>query len=182
MASPRAAMLDSIARVFSVHGLYERIRTLGEYPIGPVENIQPFPNEFRIENISWYDVVRWAARCGISYDTVMLLEYVTRFYRNESLGRPVTSVEPWPNAPRSLEDAGRVPLESEMSSMPFPADVMTADTDSMQLDMEAADGTIEDDVSMRDEHTVHVPSQDETPDGGSVQTTTEPSSNAADPA
>ena len=182
MASPRAAMLDSIARVFSVHGLYERIRTLGEYPIGPVENIQPFPNEFRIENISWYDVVRWAARCGISYDTVMLLEYVTRFYRNESLGRPVTSVEPWPNAPRSLEDAGRVPLESEMSSMPFPADVMTADTDSMQLDMDAADGTIEDDVSMRDEHTVHVPSQDETPDGGSVQTTTEPSSNAADPA
>ena len=68
-----------------------------------------------------------------------------------------------------------------MSSMPFPADVMTADTDSMQLDMDAADGTIEDDVSMRDEHTVHVPSQDETPDGGSVQTTTEPSSNAADP-
>ena len=60
--------------------------------------------------------------------------------------------------------------------------ITTADTDSMQLDMDAADGTIEDDVSMRDEHTVHVPSQDETPDGGSVQTTTEPSSSAADPA
>ncbi len=45
-ASPRAAMLESIARVFSVHGLYDRIRTMGNYPVGPIENIQPFPPEF----------------------------------------------------------------------------------------------------------------------------------------
>ncbi len=43
---PHTAMLESIAQVFSVHGLYDQIRTMGDYPVGPIGNIQPFPPEF----------------------------------------------------------------------------------------------------------------------------------------
>ncbi|TFK80241.1 hypothetical protein K466DRAFT_605498 [Polyporus arcularius HHB13444] len=121
-SSARAALLDAIVRVFSVHGLYDRIRAAGGYPMGPVENIRPFPSELHVENISDHDVARWAARCGVSHDTVVLLEHVARFYRNHQLDRPLNSVEPWPTAPRSIEDVGRVPSEAELPFLPYPSD------------------------------------------------------------
>ncbi|RPD52183.1 hypothetical protein L227DRAFT_618020 [Lentinus tigrinus ALCF2SS1-6] len=112
----RASMLENLVRVFSVHGLYHHLRNLGQYPIGVVENIQPYPLD--VANVSEFDIVRWAARCGITDRSVLLIENVARRMRNLEHHRPVDCIEPWPTAPRSLDDITQVPTENELPALP----------------------------------------------------------------
>ena len=114
-SSLRASALHHLVRILSVHGLYHHIRQRGQYPEGPVENIRPYP--LNIANISEFDVVRWAARCGVTDRTVLLMENVARRQRNADSGREVDCIDAWPDYPRSLNDIVNVPSEDELPSL-----------------------------------------------------------------
>ncbi len=125
--------------------------------------------------------MRWAAQCGITPNTVLLLEDVARSYRNEQLGWPLNSVEPWPNELKMLLDVDRAPPEAEMTPMPFPSVLEPVEEpDAMQMDdkLAAVAGSAEPaeptDVTMHDSEALLGNSPDEPATDGSVLPTVAP--------
>ncbi|TFK80015.1 hypothetical protein K466DRAFT_605687 [Polyporus arcularius HHB13444] len=138
-SSMRASLLDSVIRLFSVHGLFGQLVQRGGYPRGPTENLRPFPTNLGLANVNEFDVARWYARCGVTDRSVLLMSHVARIYRNVNLGRPANSVEPWPYPPTSITAFDHVPTEAELPAMPFPDLVDVTMTDA--LDAPPAEGT-----------------------------------------
>ncbi|KAI0749134.1 hypothetical protein C8Q74DRAFT_1157209, partial [Fomes fomentarius] len=100
--SQRAQLLAVIARAFSVLDFYEHMVVHHHLRVATTEDLKPVPGP--IANVGEIDVIRWAAQCGMTRRTSLLISNVARRCRNQDLGRALDSMEVWPDFPSSLEN------------------------------------------------------------------------------
>ena len=112
-AGERALFVQALNRLFSIPGLYWLIIERGAYPLGGQERFSPYPGPKA--NMSIFDLAAWFAHCGLTEESIELMEpMAARYRRHHELGNP-NSTEPFREWPTRLEDITNVPPLVELA-------------------------------------------------------------------
>ncbi|KAI9059831.1 hypothetical protein FKP32DRAFT_1605879 [Trametes sanguinea] len=102
--------------LFSILGLYERIVQLGNYPVRPYYNIEPYPGN--MGDLSIFHLARWYAAIGMTAARAARYVYFARRARNQYYGRMLNDQSPFVTGYNHRSEVQNVPTLTELGPLP----------------------------------------------------------------
>ncbi|KAI9057970.1 hypothetical protein FKP32DRAFT_1606919 [Trametes sanguinea] len=102
--------------LFSILGLYERIVQLGNYPVRPYYNIEPYPGN--MGDLSIFHLARWYAAIGMTAARAARYVYFARRARNQYYGRMLDDQSPFVTGYNHRNEVQNVPTLNKLGPLP----------------------------------------------------------------
>lgn len=135
-----ARFTQTTAQLFSIPGLYRSLVEHGQYPVAATERFEEFPLH-RAANVTIFELAWWYAHCGLSEESVTIMEQVAPRMRNNSERRPFDAQPPFVEWPQELRSVTRVALfDAHMSTLLTDVEVPQETEDTHMTDEPGASG------------------------------------------